>query len=156
MGGTVAVRNGCHVHGARMRCSAVTRLSAVVPIRCGREGHKVEIQEALVVIRSLANGLNPEGSNPLPQDSIYRRPQTVRALNRAVSALVAAEERERNRPNNAGKSWSPGEDLKICEELRAGGNLHQIAVAHGRSVGSIVTRLVRLGKIAPKSAPKAE
>jgi len=151
MNGIMPLRNGPPVRGARMRCSAITRRFVRLRVRCGREGHKMEIQEALQILRSLAKGANPEGGDRLPEDSVCRRPQTVRALNRAVSALVAAEERERNRPNNAGKAWSQGEDLRICEEIRAGGNLNQIAAAHGRSVGSIVTRLVRLGKIAPKS-----
>ena len=155
MDGIKMLRIRSHVRDARLRCSAVTGRLAKSRIRCGREGRNVEIQEALVVIRSLANGINPEGGDPLPQDSVCRSPQTVRALNRAVSALIAAEERERNRPSNAGKAWSRSEDMKICEELRAGSNLQQIAAAHGRSVGSIVSRLVRLGKISAKTAAGA-
>jgi len=113
----------------------------------------MEIAEALTVIRALANGVSPENGEALAADSVCRQPVAVRALNRAVGALVAAEERERNRPSNAGKAWSRVEDAKICEELRNGIALEQIAQAHGRSLGSIVARLARLGKI---SAPAAE
>jgi hypothetical protein len=113
----------------------------------------MEIQEALPVVRALAGGMDPETSQPLEQGSILLRPQVVKALNRALSALTQQEARERNKPANAGKYWSNEEDAKICEEVRQGIDLHEIAKSHNRSVGSIVTRLVKLGKIAPKSSP---
>jgi DNA-binding NarL/FixJ family response regulator len=113
----------------------------------------MEIQDALKIMRALANGVDPETSESLPAESIYRKPQTIKALNRALAALVAAEERERNRPANAGKTWSRAEEEQICEELREGTDFHLIAKTHNRSVGSIVARLVRLGKIAPRNTP---
>jgi hypothetical protein len=86
-------------------------------------------------------------------DSILLKPQVVKTLNRALSALNREADRERNKPPNAGKYWSSEEDAKICEEVRQGIDLHEIAKSHNRSVGSIVTRLVKLGKIAPKASP---
>jgi hypothetical protein len=62
------------------------------------------------------------------------------------------EERLRNKralPSKAGKSWSRAEDQQVCEELRRGIDFHQIAKTHNRSVGSIIARLVKLGKIGP-------
>jgi len=115
----------------------------------------MEIQESLKIMRALADGINPETGDALPAESLYKSPQTIKALNRAVAALVAAEERERNKPTNAGKYWSRAEDAQVCEEVRKGINFHEIAKTHNRSVGSIVARLVKLGKIAappPKAA----
>jgi hypothetical protein len=40
----------------------------------------------------------------------------------------------------------PG-NAQICEELRHGLSFEQIAKSHNRTSGSIVARLVRLGKI---------
>jgi hypothetical protein len=71
-------------------------------------------------------------------------------LNRAVGALEFQDERERTKkflPANAGKPWSNQEDTQICEELRHGLSFEQIAKSHNRTSGSIVARLVRLGKI---------
>src|SRR5436309_9272940 len=54
----------------------------------------MDIQEALKIMRALANGKNPENGEALEESSVCRRPQTVRALNRAISALVAEQGRE--------------------------------------------------------------
>jgi len=113
----------------------------------------MEIQEALKILRALANGTHPEDGQALPPDSVCRTAQTVKALNRAVSALVAAEEWVKNRPANAFRYWTRAEEAKICEELKLGLDFNQIAKAHDRTVGSIVARLVKLGKIAPKGSP---
>lgn len=110
----------------------------------------MEIQEALEIVRKLANGIHPETDEVLDKASPFQLPQTVRALNRAVSALEFQQERVRARqslPANAGKPWSNNEDTQICDELRRGINFQEIARGHGRTVGSIVARLIRLGKI---------
>jgi hypothetical protein len=110
----------------------------------------MEIQEALEIVRKLANGIHPETGAVLDGASPFQLPQIVRALNRAVSALEFQQERVRARqslPANAGKSWSNNEDAQICDELRRGINFQEIARGHGRTVGSIVARLIRLGKI---------
>jgi len=110
----------------------------------------MEIQEALAVIRKLADGMHPETGDVLPADCLYRHPQTVRAMLRATAALEFQEERERAKkflPKNAGKPWSSQEDAQICDEIRRGISFERIAQMHSRTNGSIVARLVRLGKI---------
>ncbi len=110
----------------------------------------MEIQEALAVIRKLADGMHPETGAVLPSDCLYHHPQAVRAMHRAVGALEFQEERERARkflPKNAGKAWSNQEDAQICDEIRRGMSFERIAEMHNRTNGSIVARLVRLGKI---------
>jgi hypothetical protein len=109
----------------------------------------MELEEAIKTIRALADGVNPETGEILPENSVCRAAQSVRALNRALAALIAQQEREKNRPQNAGRSWSRAEDEQVCEEVRQGNDFAQIAKAHNRSVPAIVARLVKLGKIAP-------
>jgi hypothetical protein len=111
---------------------------------------EMEIHEALAIVRKLADGMHPESGTVLPGDCLYQHPQAVRALHRAAAALEFQDERERAKrflPKNAGKSWSSQEDAQICDELRRGTSFDQIAYLHGRTAGSIVARLVRLGKI---------
>lgn len=115
----------------------------------------METQEAVEVVRALAGGLDPETSRPVEAGSILLKPQIVKALNRALGALVQLEKWERDRPLNAGRYWSHDEDAKVCEELRQGIDFHQIAKAHSRSVGSIVARLVKLGKFGSKTPVSA-
>lgn len=110
----------------------------------------MEIHEALEIVRRLADGVHPETGQSVSTDSPYQHPQAVRALNRAVQALEFQQERERTRrslPANAGKPWSNAEEAQVCEELRRGVNFQEIARTHGRTAGSIVARLIRLGKI---------
>ena len=116
----------------------------------------MEIQEALKIIKALADGVNPETGEVLSGDLVCQNPQNIRALHRAAGALEYLEERERNRrllPKNAGRPWSPQEDAQICDELRSGTDFQQIARTHSRTVASIVARLVRIGKVAPKMPP---
>jgi len=54
---------------------------------------------------------------------------------------------DRNKPTSAGKYWSHAEDEQVCQELRKGIDFQQIAKTHNRTVGSIVARLIKLGKI---------
>lgn len=112
----------------------------------------MEILEAIKIMRSLANAVDPETEAPLPDDSVCRKPLAVRALNRALAALVAQEERERNRPSNAGRAWTRTEDEQVCEELRQGTDFNEIAKTHNRSIAAILARLVKLGKIKPKQS----
>jgi hypothetical protein len=107
----------------------------------------MEIQESVRIIRALADGVNPETG-----EAVYQYPSAVRALHQAIAALEFVEERERNKrplPAKAGKSWSCAEDQQVCEELRRGIDFQQIAKTHNRTVGAIVARLVKLGKIGP-------
>jgi hypothetical protein len=110
----------------------------------------MEIEEALAVIRKLADGIHPETGATLPADNLYQHPQAVRAMHRAMGALEFQAEREHARkflPRNAGKPWSHQEDAEIRDEIRRGISFERIAQIHNRTNGSIIARLVRLGKI---------
>ena len=112
----------------------------------------MELEEAITVVRSLAEGVDPGTKELCAEDSICRNPHVVKALNRALAALVAQQDRERNRPSSAGKYWTRAEVEQVCEELRKGVDFQQIAKTHNRSVGSIVARLIKLGKISAGSS----
>ena len=114
----------------------------------------MDIAETLKIIRALANGADPSGKN-LEENSVCRKPEIVKALNRAISSLVQEQKRESRKPTNAFRSWTRAEDAQVCEEVRNGKDFHDIAEAHNRTVPSIVARLVKLGKITavpPKAA----
>jgi hypothetical protein len=66
-----------------------------------------------------------------------------------------ALERERFRqmlPQNAGKAWTREEEQNDLRCAASGHIFQAIAKAHNRTVGSIVARLVRLGKINARPA----
>src|SRR6185436_21131309 len=67
--------------------------------RLRREGvnGQMDSAQALAVVRSLANGVDPESGEVFPTDSAYQRPQVVRALYEAAGALERIERFERRR-----------------------------------------------------------
>jgi hypothetical protein len=107
----------------------------------------MEVEEAITIVRSLAYGVDPATKQTCADDSVYRNPHVVKALNRALGALLSQQERDRNKATSAGKYWTHAEDEQVCLELRRGTEFHQIAKTHNRTVGSIVARLIKLGKI---------
>ena len=109
----------------------------------------MDIPEAIKIMRALGAGTNPETGEAMEADALCRKPAVVKALNRALGALVKYEERKRQKPQNAGRYWSREEVAKVYEEVRQGMDFHQIAKLHNRTVGSIMARLIKLGKIKP-------
>ena len=87
--------------------------------------------EALSVVRSLANGVDPESGEVFPADSVYQRSQTVRALYAAAAALEKQEKMERKKaqlPAKTGEPWTEDEDRKLLSGFDAGRGLPEIAV----------------------------
>ena len=110
--------------------------------------------EAKEIIEALANGINPETGEILPAQSNFNSPQVIRALFAATKALERAVKRaERNDtlPTNAGRSWSEIEDKELLASFDAGAPVKKIAAKHGRTLGAIASRLVRLGRINDRS-----
>jgi hypothetical protein len=107
----------------------------------------MELQEAVEIVRRLAHGLHPATGESLPDDCLYQHPQTVLALQHAVDALDHQDRRRRARTSitpNSGKPWTDEEDMRLSEELKRGGSLHEIAAAHCRGAGSIIARIMLL------------
>ncbi|MBK1684403.1 hypothetical protein CKO18_12600 [Rhodoferax fermentans] len=110
--------------------------------------------EARKIIGALANGIDPETGEILPAQSAINSPQVVRALFVAVQALdkaVKRAERDEALPGNAGRSWSDTEDSELLKAFDAGAQVKAIAAKHGRTLGAITSRLVRLGRITDRA-----
>lgn len=85
-------------------------------------------------------------------------PSAVRdAVVSAVSLLKTARTRAPNKQlPSAGLAWSGEEDARLLQEYDASMTTAQIALAHGRTSGAIVSRLVKLGRIDPASVRSRE
>jgi hypothetical protein len=106
--------------------------------------------QALELVRSLANGVDPESGEVFPPESAYQRPQIVRALYEAASALERIERFERRRaqmPAKTGEPWSEEEDRKLLAAFDAGRALQELAAAHERTMGAVRARLLKYGRI---------
>lgn len=112
-------------------------------------------QEAKMAIESLANGLDPDTGEVLASQSIINSPRVIRALFVAVKALESAEKKDRrprSLPDNAGRSWSEEEDQTLLASFDRGDAAKRIAAQHGRTIGAITSRLLRLGRINDRAA----
>jgi hypothetical protein len=112
----------------------------------------VEIEKVKDVIRALADGRDPATGEHFPPGSPYQQADTVRAL---FIALEALERRSRvraerpvdpNRPK-VGANWTPEEEQQLRDGFAAHKSIPELATAHGRTVGAITARLVKLGLI---------
>ena len=111
----------------------------------------MEQAQALAIVKSLANGIDPENGEVFPAEGAYQRAQTVRALYTAVEALERAAQFERRKqqlPAKTGEPWTEDEDRKLLASFDAGHALGDLAVAHQRTQTGIRARLVKYGRLA--------
>ena len=99
----------------------------------------MEIKRAAELLRGLADGVDPMTGRPLPDESVYNRPEIIRALHCVLQEL-------QTRQTGAGRSWSAEEEARLLQEYGAGLTTETIARRHGRSIGAIETRLSELGQ----------
>ena len=114
----------------------------------------MEASEALKIIESLADGVDPYTGELFPHDSPYQNPQTVRALFlaiRALERLEARKRREQHLPENAGKPWNSEEVERLLKSFDSGMIIRQLADEHMRTEGAMSSRLIRLGRLIPGS-----
>ena len=107
--------------------------------------------QALSVIRSLANGVDPETGEVFPADSAYQRAPTVRALYAAAEALETrerAERRKRELPAKTGEPWTEDEDRRLLAGFDGGRGLPELTAAHERTQTGVRARLVKYGRLA--------
>lgn len=113
--------------------------------------------EALNIVSTLANGVNPITGEVFPSDSPYQSSEIVRALFVAARALegvatrTSAPTREARLRSgtlpNVGKPWTAEEDDQLIAEFDRGRSPRELATAHGRTLAGIEARLEKLGRI---------
>ena len=123
--------------------------------------------QALPILRALADGRDPSSGAPLGAQSVFQRPEVIRALFAAVLALDAphasADDTPKTRPTSgAGSPWTSEEEQRLSAGFHAGVSPAEIGREHGRTAGAITSRLVKLGLItknetapAPATTPTA-
>ena len=110
----------------------------------------MEVEEALVIVRSLAEGLDPGTGQPYPDQSPLQQAPIVRALLRAATALQEQEGRARRRaelPPNTGVPWDEKDDAALGSAFDEGRTVEQLAALHKRTSGAIRARLMKLGRV---------
>lgn len=117
----------------------------------------MERDQVIVVLESLANGVDPNTGAQIPHDTFHTT-DTVRALFAAAALLKTTDtgvparrssRTVRTALTSAGTPWSEDEDARLCREFDAKMTAGQMALQHGRTSGAITSRLVKLGRIDP-------
>lgn len=109
--------------------------------------------EAKTTLERLARGIDPETGEILAEQSPFNNPKVIRALFFAVQELEKLTpagppaRAVRERPENAGRSWSDVEDAKLLKSFDAGVSPKDLAQQHRRTKGAIDSRLVKLGRV---------
>jgi hypothetical protein len=116
----------------------------------------MEMQTAVHIIGTLAQGIDPHTGEQFPTDSPYQHPDTVRALFQAAQALSGipggrSRAAASGIPENAGKPWNDEEDKVLAAAFDAGKPIPELAREHRRTRAAIQARLVRLGRIEPSA-----
>src|SRR5436305_1838010 len=130
--------------------------------------------QALAVVRSLANGVDPETGEVFPPESAYQRPQTVRALYEAAAALER-QERFRSQILSAGKrvarrlvlphthrcverrwnEWIRHKHWRSCARWRTASIRKRAKCSRRRAPTSGRRRCVRCTRLRPRSSARS-
>ena len=89
----------------------------------------MEHAEALKILQCLADGCDPFTGELFPDDSLYNRDPVVRALAVGVEALQHAIHSQKQKdalPGQAGKPWSPEENLRLLLPSTLAGILRKL------------------------------
>lgn len=106
------------------------------------------IERAKVILRFLAEGADPLTGEVLPEDSVCNKAEIVRAFYCVLDELEAKKpDHPRKPPENAGKPWTKEEDRQLIAMFDEGRSNKEMMSVLGRTKGSIISRLARLGKI---------
>jgi hypothetical protein len=122
--------------------------------------------QALKLLDTLANGIDPFTGKQFPADSPYQHPEVVRALCHAVRLLAPPTPRPQRtdaatpgasaaktaprasgRPAKSGKPWSQSEDEQLLAGYDAGQTIEALARSFERSRLGVEARLAKFGRV---------
>ena len=113
----------------------------------------VESDQAIEIVRKLAEGVNPYTGERFPADSAYQHADTVRALYLALDGLgklKRSEQKQKVLPQGAGRPWTPEDEQKLLQRFDAKVDVTAIANEFNRTTGAIWSRLEKLGRVTPR------
>lgn len=103
----------------------------------------MDINRAKEIIEALAEGIDPTTGEVLPNDNVCYKGEVVRAFYSVLESLD--RKAKKNIPQNAGKPWSKDDDILLTQLYKEGLTIRRIAGKLGRSLGSIRSRIDKMG-----------
>jgi len=105
----------------------------------------LDINQARTIVRSLAEGVDPTTGEVLFNESVFNKPEVIRALYTIFEETRDKPDQLLDPHRNAGKPWTELEDDKLREEFFEKIRIADIAKEHGRTYSAIESRLDHLG-----------
>jgi len=112
----------------------------------------MNIIEALNIVQSLADGIDPITGEVFPPESPYQHPQIIRSLYTVICAFKETDAQKtqtpltKNTPANTGKPWSAEDDAALIKDFDMGISLRQLAAKLQRTTYAVEVRLLKLGR----------
>lgn len=103
----------------------------------------MDINRAKEIIEVLAEGVDPTTGEVLPDDNVCNKGEVVRAFYSIIAELN--KKQKKNMPENAGKPWTKDDDVLLTQLYKEGLTIRRIASKLGRSLGSIRSRIDKMG-----------
>ena len=118
----------------------------------------MELSTAKQILSLLADGIDPETGEILPEDSVCNQPEVIRALHFALDCLSHQKQRRNTSISyvNQGKAWTAEEESLLTRLFRKGESNAQIQMELQRSESAVSARLVRLGLIEHREDYRAQ
>ena len=112
----------------------------------------MDIDQAIALVRKLADGVDPFTGERFPSSSPYQQADTVRALHLALEGLGKLK-RSTARKTGPGRPWNEDEEKELLRQFDDKIDVEEIAAKHERTKGAIWARLEKLGRIQRKDFP---
>ena len=121
----------------------------------------MEIREAQGIVKTLAQGVDPNTGEVFAPDSPYNEPKIIRALftvhdfvrQARKPRMSADEKRQENldlgRPRNYGLPWADDARSQVAMGFEDGKTIQELATTLERTQGAIRAELIRQGLLEP-------
>ncbi len=122
----------------------------------------MEIREAQSIVKTLAQGIDPNSGEVFALDSPYNEPKIIRALFTVHDFVLQArkprmsadEKRQENldlgRPGNYGLPWKDDARSQVAMGFEDGKTIEELATTLERTQGAIRAELIRQGLVEPE------
>jgi len=121
----------------------------------------MELRKAQSIVKTLAQGVDPNTGEVFAPDSPYNEPKIIRALftvhdfvRHARKPKMSADERRQEnldlgRPRNYGLPWADDTRSQVASGFEDGKTVEELAATLERTLGAIRAELVRQGLMEP-------
>ena len=104
----------------------------------------MDVIRAKEIIAALAEGIDPTTGEMLADDNVCNKAEVVRAFYTVLQNMENSRPKK-ELPENAGKPWTQDEEKVLLELYNEGLSKKEISQQLGRTLNSIMARLLRLG-----------